>query len=68
MIQSKEKDVVKQAEGLFCLKELIVSSTPRSEPETAKKPFFLKIHSKRLLLIVEETTNLILVDTELTLS
>ena len=38
---------VKQAhwQELFCLRELIVSSSPRSEPEKAKPPFFLKSQS-----------------------
>ena len=32
---------------LFCLRELVKSSNPRSDPETVKKPFFLKIHLKK---------------------
>ena len=47
LIQSKEQVELKQAQELFCLRELVVSSNPRSEPETAKMPFFLKSHSKR---------------------
>ena len=35
---------------LFCLRELVTSSNPRSDPETAKKPFFSKSHLKRWLL------------------
>ena len=52
MIQGKEQVALKQGRELFYLKELValtVSSNPRSEPETAKKPFFLKSHSKRRL-------------------
>ena len=42
MIQGKEQVALKQAQELFCLRELVVSSNPRSEPETAKLevPFF----------------------------
>ena len=49
LTQGKEKDVLKQAQELFCLRELVVtvSSNPRSEPEKAKKLFFLKSHLKR---------------------
>ena len=48
LIQGKEQVhwQLKQAQELFCLRELVVSSNPRSEPETAKMPFFLKSHSK----------------------
>ena len=35
---------------LFCLRELVVSSNPRSVPEATKKPFFFKNHLKRWLL------------------
>ena len=42
MIQGKEKDVLKLALELFCSRELVMSSYPRSEPETGKKPFFLE--------------------------
>ena len=53
MIQGKEQVALKQAQELFCLKKLVVSSNPRFEPETAnlKKPFFLKSHLKRLLFV-----------------
>ena len=50
-MQAKENDVLKQAQELFCLRELVVtqlvSSNPRSVPEIAKKPFFLKSHLKK---------------------
>ena len=49
LIQGKEQVELKQAQGLSCLRELVVSSNPRSEPETAKIPLFLKSHSKRCL-------------------
>ena len=47
-IQGRDKDILKQAQELFCLIELVVSSqaNPRSEPEIAKTPFFLKSDSK----------------------
>ena len=74
LIQGKEQVELKQAQELFCLRELVVSSNPRSEPETAKMLFFLKNHSKRWLLALWrdnqlETSwhQLKLVDTELTL-
>ena len=38
--------VLKQAQELYCLTELVVSSNPRSEAQTAKEPFFLKSHLK----------------------
>ena len=41
LIQGKEKVALKQAQ-LFCLRELAVSSSPWSLPQTAKKPVFLK--------------------------
>ena len=41
-IPGKKKDVLKQAQELFCFRALVVGSYPRSEPKTAKKPFFLK--------------------------
>ena len=47
VIQGKEQVELKEAQELFCLRELVVSSHPRSEQETAKTPFFLKIHLKR---------------------
>ena len=40
--QGKEKDVLKQVQELFFLRELVVSSNPRSEPVTAKKPFLVE--------------------------
>ena len=52
MIQGKEQVSLKQAQELFCLREVVVSSNhhdPRSEPEAAKKPLFLKSHSKRAM-------------------
>ena len=49
LIQGKEQVELKQAQELFCLRELVVSSNPRSELGTAKMPFFLKSHSKRWL-------------------
>ena len=49
LIQGKETDVLKQAQELSCLRELVVSSNPRTEPEIAKKPFILKSHLKRRL-------------------
>ena len=48
--QGKENDVLTQVQELFCLRELVKSSNPRSDPETAKKPFFLKSHLKRWIL------------------
>ena len=38
-MQGEEKDVLKQAQELLCLRELVVSvsSSSRSEPEAAKK-------------------------------
>ena len=75
LIQGKEQVELKQAQELFCLRELVVSSNPRSEPETAKMPFFLKFHSKRGLLTLWRDNQLDtswyyywVVDTELTLS
>ena len=45
----QEQVALKQAQELFCLKELVVSFNPESDLETAKKPFFLKSHLKRSL-------------------
>ena len=42
LIQGKERVELKQDQELFCPTELVVSSNPRSERETAKMPFFLK--------------------------
>ena len=36
----KEKDVLKQAQEPFCLRDIAMSSNTRSEPETAKSHFF----------------------------
>ena len=67
MIQDKEMDVLKKAQELFYLRELVASFNLRSEPETAKKPLFLKSHWKRCLVVTlkMQTTGykLILVDT-----
>ena len=46
LIQCKEQVALKQAQMMFCLNELLVSSNPRSEQATAKKPVFLKRNSK----------------------
>ena len=51
MDTGQEEDVLKQAKELFCLRKIVVSSNPRSESETAKKPFFLKGHLKRRLFL-----------------
>ena len=62
----RPREVLKQAQDLFCLRELVVSSNSRSEPKTARKPFFLKSHLKVEKVSswhFEGTTNLILVDT-----
>ena len=65
LIQREAQVAPEQALELFSLRELVatlMSSNPRSEPETAKKPFFLK---KVNFWHFEETNNLILVDTSL---
>ena len=75
----KEKYVLWQIQQLFCPRDLLVSSDPRSAPPAAKKPFFLKSHMTRWLLSLGNDTqldtelilvdsNLILVDSELTLN
>ena len=46
-MQGNENDVLTQVQELFCLRELVTSSNPRFDPETAKKPFFSKSHLKR---------------------
>ena len=39
-MQAKENDVLTQVQELFCLREqLVTSSNPRSDPETAKGHF-----------------------------
>ena len=45
-MHAEEKDVLKQIQELYNLREFVVSSDPRSAPQTAtgKKPFFLKSH------------------------
>ena len=65
LIQGKVHVQLKQVQELFCLRELVLSYNPRSEPESlAKMLFFLKSHLKRWLFWhFEETTNLIRVDT-----
>ena len=57
-MQGKGNDVLRQVQELFCLRELVTSSYPRSDPETAKKPFFLKGDFCHF----EESANLIIVD------
>ena len=51
LIQGKGQVELKQAQELVCLRKFVVSSNdesnPRSEPETAKTPFFLKSHAKK---------------------
>ena len=50
LIQGKEKDVPKQAQELFCLQELGVSSNPRSGlPGTPIKPFLIERLCQRYL-------------------
>ena len=46
-MHGEEKDVLRQIQELYCLREFVVSSDPRSAPKTAKKPFFLKSHLSR---------------------
>ena len=42
----------KNRQDMFCSREpVVVGSSPLSVPETAKKPFFLKSHSKRWLFL-----------------
>ena len=43
----KQNDVLRQVQELFCLRDLVESSNPRSDPETAKQPFLSKSHLKR---------------------
>ena len=43
-MQGKKKDVLRQIQVLFYLREFVVSSDLRSAPQTAKKPFFLESH------------------------
>ena len=40
-VQGKEKHVLREIKELFCFREFVVSSDPRSALQTAKKPFFL---------------------------
>ena len=41
-MQGTEKDLLRQIQHLLCFSKLVVSSNPRSEARTLKKPFFLK--------------------------
>ena len=63
----KRKMYWDRSKSFFCLRELIVSSDPRSAPQTAKKQCFLKSSLPRWLLSLERDNQLdfelILVDT-----
>ena len=48
-MHGEEKDKLGQIQELYCLREFVVSSDPRSAPKTAKKSFFLKSHVKVFL-------------------
>ena len=64
LIQRKEKNVLKQAQELFCLRVLVMSSNPISVQERAKTPFcFEESLGKVTFCHLEGTGNLILVDT-----
>ena len=66
-MQGKEQVELKQDQELFCFRDLVVSSNPRSDPEseTPKTPFFLNSCLKRRLFdsLKFLETNLILVGT-----
>ena len=47
----RRNDILKQQQELFCIRDLVVSSSLWCVPETAKKPFFFKIHSKRCFFV-----------------
>ena len=66
MIDTGQRVELKQAQELFFLREPVVSSYPRSEPETAKTPFVLSLFGT----LKRQPTwyLLILFDTELILS
>ena len=63
----KEKDVLRQIQELFCVREFAVISNRRSAPQTAKKPFFLKSHLTRWLLSLERESRDSLLDFEMIL-
>ena len=47
-MHGKEKDVLRQIQELFCLREFVVLiSDLRFAPQTASKPFILKSHLTR---------------------
>ena len=66
-MHGEEKDVLRQIQELYCLREFVVSFDPRSGPKAAKKPFLLKSNLSRWLLSFgrgsQLDTELILVDT-----
>ena len=69
-MQAKENDVLTQVQELFCLREqLVTSSNPRSDPETAKGHFSRRVTSswKGDFCHFKESANLILVDIKLIL-
>ena len=46
-MHGEEKDVLRQFQELYCLREFAMTSDPRSAPQAAKKSFFLKSHLSR---------------------
>ena len=58
-MQGKENDVLTQVQELFCLRKLVTSSNPGSDPETAKK----LEKSLEKVTFVTLKSHLILVDT-----
>ena len=46
-MHGENKDVLRQIQELYCLREFVVSSDPKSALQTAMKPFFLKSHLPR---------------------
>ena len=63
-MHGEEKDKLGQIQELYCLREFVVSSDPRSAPKTAKKSFFSKSHVKVFLSLSRGSQ----LDTELILS
>ena len=66
-MHGEEKDVLRQFQELYCLREFAMTSDPRSAPQAAKKSFFLKSHLSRWILSLgidsQIGSELILVDT-----
>ena len=54
-MQGKQRNVMSQIQELLCFRAIVVSSDPRSEPETAKKNIFLEESLEKVTFITKNS-------------